>query len=109
MYNAENAYAHFDASCYEQTYPKGYYSYDSNRDADEFHNAVLNGCLYSAILLLEKGVSVNVKDSNGRTALHYAVRNGSLNLVIWLVGEGADVNAADKNNETPLFQAVKFG
>ena len=106
MYNAENAYAQIGAGCYEQTRPKGnYYCYNPNRDADDFHDAVLNSCLFSAALLLEKGVNVNAKDRNGRSALHYAVRNGSLENVIWLVRQDADVNAKDDRNETPLFGA----
>ena len=53
MNNAENASAQTDEGYYEQTRPKGNYCYDSNRDADDFHNAVANGQLYSAAVLLD--------------------------------------------------------
>jgi len=48
---------------------------------------------------------VNVKDTEGRTALHYAAFNGNVDIVKSLLARGADVNARDNNKTTPLHSA----
>jgi ankyrin repeat protein len=48
-----------------------------------------------AEILVRYGAAVDVRDSQGRTALHWAVGAGSLEVVRVLVGGGADGDAAD--------------
>ncbi len=51
---------------------------------------------------LASGVSVNVTDENGTTALMAAARNGHLETAQVLLGKGANVNAKDKSDKTAL-------
>lgn len=48
---------------------------------------------------------VNIKDSDGRTALHYATasRLNSSSMISILLENGANINAVDNNLESPLF------
>ncbi|XVF04858.1 hypothetical protein REPUB_Repub05bG0121500 [Reevesia pubescens] len=55
------------------------------------------------------GVSLDSKDSQGRTALHMAAANGHLDMVEYLIGSGADVNASNVENNTPLHWACLNG
>jgi OmpA family/Ankyrin repeats (many copies) len=52
--------------------------------------------------LIQLGVSVNVTDSNGRTALHRAVLNHKLSGMPALIAAGANPNLRDKDGSTPL-------
>ncbi|KAL1540148.1 GA-binding protein subunit beta-2-like [Salvia divinorum] len=55
------------------------------------------------------GVSLDSKDSEGRTALHMASANGHLNIVDYLVRNGVDVNACNMEKNTPLHWASLNG
>ncbi|XP_076285654.1 uncharacterized protein LOC143211676 [Lasioglossum baleicum] len=57
--------------------------------------------------LINQGVSVKVKDSDGQTLLQCAVSNGKLKVVKYLVEKGADVNVKDNSSITPLFFAAR--
>ncbi|XWS73658.1 hypothetical protein CRYUN_Cryun02cG0147600 [Craigia yunnanensis] len=59
--------------------------------------------------LASTGVSLDSKDSEGRTALHMAAANGHLGIVEYLIGNGADVNASNVENNTPLHWACLNG
>lgn len=59
--------------------------------------------------LLRKGVPVDIRDDEGRTALHSAMRSNvifsspqQLDVIKKLVSYGADVNAIDNEGNTPL-------
>jgi len=52
-------------------------------------------------MLLEAGAEVDVRDTDGKTALHYALRGGAENIRV-LLEFGADVNAQARNGYTPL-------
>ena len=53
------------------------------------------------------GVSVNMKDSRGRSLIHLAARyNPDIDVMKYLIGNGADVNAKDELGMTPLHNAV---
>ena len=55
--------------------------------------------------LVDKGVNVNEKDSNGDTSLHHAIMGGSYyipEIVKILVDKGADINAKNNDNMSPL-------
>ncbi|KAH9502360.1 hypothetical protein Btru_073534 [Bulinus truncatus] len=56
---------------------------------------------------IEKGVSINRKDSHGDTALHIASMHGYIDLVKLLVTNGAIVNCQNNDGQTPLMLGVK--
>jgi nucleoside-diphosphate kinase len=68
--------------------------------------AVKSGYESAALVLVDRGASIGIKDSQGRTALHYAcdaVATGKMQeLACALVDAGSDVNAVDANGEKPL-------
>jgi ankyrin repeat protein len=53
-------------------------------------------------LFLEASVPVDLRSSDGRTALHEAVSGGNLSAVCTLVDAGADVNALNRDKAIPL-------
>ncbi|KAK6121554.1 hypothetical protein DH2020_044702 [Rehmannia glutinosa] len=55
------------------------------------------------------GVSLDSKDSEGRTALHMASANGHLDIVDYLISNGVDVNASNTEKNTPLHWACLNG
>ena len=55
--------------------------------------------------MLKNGQDVNVRDSQGVTALQLAVTKGDFALVKMFVKYGADINAIDDNFRTALFYA----
>jgi ankyrin repeat protein len=67
-------------------------------DAVEMENLLLH--------LLESGVEVNAKDSQGNTALHYAARNSTKNTAKTysqlLLDFDADASLADNGGQTPI-------
>jgi acyl-CoA-binding protein len=77
---------------------------DSKMDA--IHGFAREGDMANLLKCIENGVSVNLKDSEGRTPLHWAVDRGHLNVTELLVGRNADVNAKDNDGQTPLHYAV---
>eukprot|EP01103_Thecamoeba_quadrilineata_P016680 TRINITY_DN5635_c0_g1_i1.p1 TRINITY_DN5635_c0_g1~~TRINITY_DN5635_c0_g1_i1.p1 ORF type:complete len:624 (+),score=118.91 TRINITY_DN5635_c0_g1_i1:34-1905(+) len=56
--------------------------------------------------MLQKGVSVNCKNSQGMTPLHYACAHGSLIAAQSLIKFGASVNSVTSTGETCLHSAV---
>jgi class 3 adenylate cyclase len=71
-----------------------------------FHHAAC-GDLKSVMSLLDKGISIDALDYNGRTALHLAAERGSLDLVNFLLGQGADHTIKDIFGNTALNLAQK--
>jgi ankyrin repeat protein len=59
------------------------------------------------VLLLERGVSVNAKDSSGKTALNYASFNGN-SCVKVLLEKGADPNSVSSVEESPIMLPLIF-
>ncbi|CAN4090412.1 unnamed protein product [Withania somnifera] len=59
--------------------------------------------------LASYGVSLDSKDSEGRTALHMASANGHSNIIDYLIRNGADVNASNLEKNTPLHWACLNG
>lgn len=62
----------------------------------EFFNAAERGDLEVVKLFVESGMSVDVADVCGYTALHFAALNGHLSVVKVLVERGADMGAKMK-------------
>ncbi|KAK9939491.1 hypothetical protein M0R45_016186 [Rubus argutus] len=61
------------------------------------------------IMSLASTVSLDSKDSQGRTALHMASANGHLDIVEYLVCRGVDLNAPNEEMNTPLHWACLNG
>lgn len=59
--------------------------------------------------LLASGISVNVTDHDGETALMKAADKGRLEAVKALLAAGANVNACDEDGETALMMAADEG
>jgi ankyrin repeat protein len=62
--------------------------------------AAENGHEMVTTMLLQKGVNVNARDRDGRTALHLAADEGHEMVVRLLPGNGADVSAEDERGWT---------
>ncbi|XP_061375677.1 acyl-CoA-binding domain-containing protein 1 isoform X2 [Gastrolobium bilobum] len=78
----------------------------SDSKMDAIHGFAREGDMDNLLKCIENGVSVNLKDSEGRTPLHWAVDRGHLNATELLVGRNADVNPKDNDGQTPLHYAV---
>ncbi|KAK9122195.1 hypothetical protein Syun_019812 [Stephania yunnanensis] len=73
---------------------------------DAIHAAAREGDINNILEYINNGVSVNLKDSEGRTPLHWAVDRGHLEVAELLVSNNADVNAKDDEGQTPLHYAA---
>lgn len=53
-------------------------------------------------LALEGGIAVNLRDSNGKTAIHRAIAMGDMYTTISLIKKRADLNICDKEGRAPI-------
>ncbi|AIF81007.1 hypothetical protein I862_02220 [endosymbiont of Acanthamoeba sp. UWC8] len=60
----------------------------------------------SLCFLKDKGLDINERDKEGRTALHIACALGDIRAAHALIKAGADINATDNCKRTPLHYAV---
>ncbi|CAI5486751.1 unnamed protein product, partial [Closterium sp. Naga37s-1] len=67
------------------------------------------GIIEGVIDLLDRGVSPDLADYDGRTALHLAASEGKVDVVRVLLERGADVNPKDRHGNTPLADAQSYG
>jgi predicted nucleic acid-binding Zn-ribbon protein len=90
----------------------------NNINSKEIDNSEINKELYKACsqgnvenvkLLLDKGVDVNAKDTEGWTVLMYASEYGHTEIVKLLLESGADVNAKTEYGNTALICASVNG
>lgn len=82
--------------------------YMDERDTD-FVEASLKGRLDTVRALLNRGVNVNARGSNGFTALMMACWWGHLEVARLLLERGANVNAKSPDGYTALMEACRFG
>jgi len=66
-----------------------------------FHQSLLE-------YMVENGVDINEKDSDGFSSLHLAAENGHLCVVEYLVNQKVDINANSKNEEFLYFIELLF-
>jgi len=59
-------------------------------------------------ILLDRGVQVNLQDSEGNTALHYAAVQGNTKTIKILLNHQAKLEIMNNKNETPLMVACRF-
>ncbi len=64
------------------------------------HNAAMQGDIWAARTLIDRGADMNAKDSLGYTPLHWAISADKKDLVELLISKGAD--AAIRNNKGVL-------
>ena len=69
--------------------------------------AVDKGRVHIVKILLEHGAKVNIRDTNGRTALTYASGKGYDTITKDLLDAKADTNNLDNYGKTPLSYAVE--
>ncbi|KAI3866350.1 hypothetical protein MKW92_051134 [Papaver armeniacum] len=79
---------------------------DNELKMEAIHTSAREGELDNLVKHIENGVSVNLKDSEGRSPLHWAVDRGHLDMVELLLSKNADVNAQDNEGQTPLHYAA---
>lgn len=58
---------------------------------------------------LKAGMDINVKDSDGNTALIFSSKEGWEDIVSFLLEKGANINEANSEGETALIKAVQNG
>jgi uncharacterized protein len=78
------------------------------RSADEIAllDAAINGDTAEVKRLLDKGVSPNTKDGDGRTPLTEAAFRGHTEIVKLLIDHGSELFAKKKDGETPVSMAA---
>lgn len=74
-----------------------------------FYQSVSRGDKSMIKQLLKDGVSPNVKDINGTSALFRAVSRGDSSAVKLLLDAPVDVDAPNATGETPIYRAVQRG
>lgn len=66
------------------------------------HEAAIDGDVATIRKYLDKGVDINIRDSQGLTFLHQASTYKHINLVNFLIQNGADVNIQDSDGVSSL-------
>ena len=77
--------------------------------ATPMHWAARSGHVQMVTLLLKRGASKNMLDSQGYNALHLAVHAGHLMMIVYLLSIGFDVDGRDAMSRTPLMWSAYQG
>lgn len=82
---------------------------DQSMNDTSLHSAAANDDVEALRSLISKGVDIEAKDGNGRTALLVATHENKVNAAKALILAGADVNAKDNINDSPYLYAGARG
>jgi len=89
---------------------KDFHAVPGGRWRDEIHFAALKGDgAKIQDVINNKGVDVDLRDSDGRTALDWAAVRGEASIVQLLLNKGADAGSRDNQRQTPLHKAARWG
>lgn len=81
---------------------------EDNVIIEAFTLAALCGNQGAVQAALERGMDVNLLDSNGESALHKSIREGHLPIVKLLLDASADLESLEEGNgQTPIMTAIK--
>jgi ankyrin repeat protein len=73
------------------------------------HQAVIEGSLNGAAMLIERGADIDSQDRMGMTPLDWALFGNNLKMAELLINHGANVDYGDYSGLTPLHRAVIAG
>lgn len=79
--------------------------------SDPIHEAAKNNDLAAIKKIISQGISINVQDEYGRTALYWAAQQGYHSLIEVLVASKSDINFVSSNDDswTPLITSSYGG
>lgn len=77
-------------------------------DADALYLAAGSGDSQQVAALLDSGVSVNARSSDGSYALNNAAVENHIGILSLLLDRGADPNVQNSQGDTPLICATKY-
>lgn len=76
---------------------------------NELMNASRDGNLEAVKRALQRGIEINQRTSQGKTALMLAAANGQTETVTWLISHGADVKIEDNYGTSAIITAATAG
>lgn len=71
-----------------------------------FHHYVIEGDIVKVRMLLNSGVNINVKNSNGKTAIITSIKRRDVVMVEFLLMKGADIRIKDIKGNNAVTYAV---
>ena len=71
-----------------------------------FFEAASDGDLQKIGNLIDKGININMQNSNGWTAIHFASSSGQKHIVEYLINLKADINIKDSDDENSIFHGL---
>ena len=80
----------------------------SAEDVDDLYQAAGDGDVSQVSRLLDSGIDVNARTSNGSYALNNAAVEVRLEVVRLLLNRGADPNVQNSQGDTPLICTTKY-
>lgn len=83
--------------------------YGMNIDYDELWAAIQGNDLQGVADAMGKGANIEIRDSDGWTALYLALKEGYIDMVSFLISKGANVNSKDNNGRSILRLAIRVG
>ncbi len=78
-------------------------------DEGDLFEAVKAGNLKEVLMLLDKGIDVDVRDKDSKTPLYWASYGGNTDVATLLLKRGADVDAVNTYEQTALHGAAAAG